>query len=112
MAAGCIKFKQRNMFALQQTPRVSLRVLGLVLFKHQVDVLLEGLLLEGFRLHELQDVAHVGRVIQGFLETVANVLVAEVDDPVVEIFWTSCGQVHLRERAFKLACETTGMKKN
>ena len=44
---------------------------------------------------------HVGRVIQGFLETVANMLVAEVDDPVVEIFWTSCGQVHLRECTFK-----------
>ena len=55
---------------------------------------------------------HVGRVIQGFLETVANMLVAEVDDPVVEIFWTSCGQVHLRERTFKQMCETTGMKKN
>ena len=42
-----------SFFVSAQKPRVSLRVLGFVLFEHQVDILLEGVLLEGFRHHEL-----------------------------------------------------------
>ena len=78
-----------------QLPQEILCVLGLVLFKHHVDVVLEDLLLECFWNHPLQDVAHVGGVSHGLLESAAHMLLAKMDNPGVKIFWARCGQVHL-----------------
>ncbi len=66
-----------------------------MLVEHHVDVALEDFFLVTFWRHPLQNIAHVGWVIEGRLESAADVLFAKVDDSCVEILWTSCAQVDL-----------------
>ncbi len=98
------KYNQ-NLWKLEQLSQENLCVLGLVIFKHHVHVALENFLLECFWHHPLQDVAHVGGVGHGLLESTPYMLLAEMDNPGMEILWASCGQVHLGARVFKLMFE-------